>query len=146
MRICQFRPKQNVGWARTKKPSRPTLLIFYAIPIQENFLDGEKNIICQRAFFLEKMRNAGWKISVGTISRPLSAIEFSIQSLNEICMKTVSKYFFCRGGLMFSWPKQNVGWTRTKNLAEVHCNFFMQHQNKKTYSAVKRPLSTSEFF
>ena len=33
-----FRPKQNVGWARTKKPCRHTLSIFYATPKQENFL------------------------------------------------------------------------------------------------------------
>ena len=34
--------------------------------------------------FKKKLGNVGWKISVGPISRPLSAIEFSIQSLNEI--------------------------------------------------------------
>ena len=33
-----------------------------------------------------------------------------------------------------------------KNLADLHCKFFMQHQNKKTSSTVKEPLSTGESF
>jgi len=44
MGTCQFRPKENVGWARTKKPSRPTLQIFYATPKQENFLCRKNKI------------------------------------------------------------------------------------------------------
>ncbi|RYA68090.1 hypothetical protein DD595_25720, partial [Enterobacter cloacae complex sp. 4DZ3-17B2] len=55
---------------------------------------------------------------------------------------------FCRDGLMFSWPNKSeyasFGRNKTsvelaqKNLADLHCTFFMQHQNKKTSSAVKK--------
>jgi len=48
---------------------------------------------------------------------------------------------------MFSWPNNwahaSFGRNKTsvelaqKNLADLHCKFFMQHQNKKTSSAVK---------
>ena len=57
---------------------------------------------------------------------------------------------------MFSWPNKwehaSFGRNKTsvelaqKNLADVHCKFFMQHQNKKTSSAVKEQLSTGESF
>jgi len=43
------RNKTSVELAQ-KKPSRPTLFIFYASPKQENFLCRKENIICQRAF------------------------------------------------------------------------------------------------
>ena len=33
-----------------------------------------------------------------------------------------------------------------KNLANLHCKFFMQDQNKKTSFAVKKTLSISEHF
>ena len=49
---------------------------------------------------------------------------------------------------MFSWPNKwehaSFGRNKTsvevahKNLADVRCKFFMQHQNKKTSSAVKK--------
>ena len=111
----------------------------------------------------------------------MSAIEFSYQSLIEICMMPVRKcsiavmrwcflfdldrssfladvdwhFFrsisvkniFCRDGLMFSWPHKceyaSFGRNKTsvklaqKNLADLHCTFFMQHQHKKISSAVK---------
>ena len=41
--------------------------------------------------FKKKLRNVGWKISVRQISRPMSAIEFSIHSENEICKMSVRK-------------------------------------------------------
>jgi len=57
---------------------------------------------------------------------------------------------------MFSWPNKwehaSFGRNKTsvelaqKNLADLHCKFFMQHQNKKTSSTVKEPLSASERF
>ena len=57
---------------------------------------------------------------------------------------------------MFSWPNKwehaSFGRNKTsvelaqKNLADLHCTFFMQHQNKKTSSAVKKTLSASERF
>ena len=60
------------------------------------------------------------------------------------------KIFFFRDGLMFSWPNKceyaSFGWNKTsvelaqKNLADLHCTFFMQHQNKKTSSAVKENI------
>ena len=64
--------------------------------------------------------------------------------------------FFCRDGLKFSWPnkwehasfgpnKRSVELAQ-KNLADLHCKFFMQHQNKKTSSTVKEPLSAGESF
>ena len=51
---------------------------------------------------------------------------------------------------MFSWPnkwehasfglnKMSVEFAQ-KNLADLHCTFFMQHQNKKTSSAVKENI------
>ena len=58
---------------------------------------------------------------------------------------------------MFSWPNKwehaSFGGNKTsvalarKNLADVHCKFFKQHQKKKTSSAVKKKtLSASESF
>jgi len=57
---------------------------------------------------------------------------------------------------MFSWPNKwehaSFGRNKTsvelaqKNLADLHCTFFMQHQNKKTSSAVKKTLSASKRF
>jgi len=41
--------------------------------------------------FKKKLRNGGRKISVAAISRPMSAIEFSILSVNKICMMSVWK-------------------------------------------------------
>ncbi len=51
---------------------------------------------------------------------------------------------------MFSWPNKwehaSFGRNKTsvelaqKNLADLHCTFFMQHQNKKTSSAVKKNI------
>ena len=49
---------------------------------------------------------------------------------------------------MLSWPNKwehaSFGRNKTsvelaqKNLADLHCTFFMHHQNKKTSSAVKK--------
>jgi len=36
--------------------------------------------------------------------------------------------------------------SQKKNLADLHFKFFMQHQNKKTSSAVKKTLSARESF
>ena len=57
---------------------------------------------------------------------------------------------------MFSWPNKwehaSFGRNKTsvvlalKNLADLHCTFFMQHQNTKTSTAVKKTLSASEGF
>ena len=59
---------------------------------------------------------------------------------------------------MFSWTNKwehaSFGRNKTsveleqKILADLHCTFFMQHQNKKTSSAVKKKktLSASEHF
>ena len=57
---------------------------------------------------------------------------------------------------MFSWPNKwehaSFGRNKTsvelaqKNLADLHCTFFMQHQNKKTSSAVKKTFLASERF
>ena len=58
---------------------------------------------------------------------------------------------------MFSWPNKwehaCFGRKKTsveiaqKNLADLHCKFFMQHQNKKSSSAVKKKtLHDSERF
>jgi len=57
---------------------------------------------------------------------------------------------------MFSWPNKwehaSFGQNKTsvalarKNLADVHCKFFMQHHKKKTFSGVKKTLSASEHF
>ena len=67
MGTCQFRPKQNVGWARSKKPSRPTLYIFHATPKQENFLCRKKKHYRPASVFKKKLRNVNWKISVGLL-------------------------------------------------------------------------------
>ena len=57
---------------------------------------------------------------------------------------------FWRVGLMFSWPNkwEHASFGRNKisvelarkNLADLHCTFFMQHQNKKTSSAIKKSI------
>ena len=57
---------------------------------------------------------------------------------------------------MFSWPNkwEHVSFGRNKmsvelpqkNLADLHCTFFMQHKNTKTSTAVKKTLSASEGF
>jgi len=54
---------------------------------------------------------------------------------------------------MFSWPNkwEHASFSPKKMSVELtqaglHCKFFMQHQNKKTYSAVKKTLSASERF
>ena len=57
---------------------------------------------------------------------------------------------------MFSWPNkwEHASFGRIKplvelaqkNLANLHCKFFMQHQNKKTSSIVKKTFSASERF
>ena len=39
----------------------------------------------------KKLRNVGWKISVAALQRPMSAIVFSIQSLNNIWMMSIRK-------------------------------------------------------
>jgi len=64
--------------------------------------------------------------------------------------------FFCRDGLMFSWPNklENVNFgpnkrsveLAQKNLADLHCKFFMQYQNKKMSCAIKKTLSGSKRF
>ena len=51
---------------------------------------------------------------------------------------------------MFSWPNkwEHASFGRNKmsvevaqkNLTDLHCKFFMQHQNKKTSSAVKENI------
>ena len=64
--------------------------------------------------------------------------------------------YFCRVGLMFSWPNkwEHASFGRNKmsvelaqkNLTDLHCTSFMQHQNTKTSTAVKKSLSVSERF
>jgi len=50
------------------------------------------------------------------------------------------------------WEHASFGRNKTfvelaqKNLADLHCKFFMQHQNKKTSSAVKKTLAASKRF
>ena len=63
---------------------------------------------------------------------------------------------FCRGGLMFSWQSKwehaGVGRKTTsvelarKNLADLHCKFFMQHRNKKTSPAVRKIITGQRAF
>ena len=57
---------------------------------------------------------------------------------------------------MFSWPNKwehaSFGRNKTsvepdqKNLADLHCKFFMQHQDKKTSSAVKKHCLRASVF
>ena len=57
---------------------------------------------------------------------------------------------------MFSWANKwkhaNFGRNKTsvelaqKSLTNLHCKFYLQHENKKTSSTVKEPLSTGESF
>ena len=57
---------------------------------------------------------------------------------------------------MFSWPNkwEHASFDRNKmsvelaqkNLADLHCTFFMQHQNMITSTAVNKTLSVSERF
>ena len=51
-----------------------------------------------------------------------------------------------------NWEHASFGRNQTsvelaqKNLADLHCTFFMQHQNTKTFTAVNKTLSASEGF
>ena len=51
-----------------------------------------------------------------------------------------------------NWEHASFGRNKTsvelveKNLADLHCKFFMQHKNQKTSSAVKKTLSASKTF
>jgi len=57
---------------------------------------------------------------------------------------------------MLSWPNkwEHASFGRNKmsvelaqkNLVDLHCTFFMQHQNTKTFTTVKKTLSASERF
>ena len=57
---------------------------------------------------------------------------------------------------MFSWANNwehaSFGRNQTsvelaqKNLADLHCTFFLQHQNTKTYSAVKKNIIGQQAF
>jgi len=51
----------------------------------------KKNLYRPASIIKKKLLNVCWKISVGATSRPMSAIEFSIQSVNDICMMSVRK-------------------------------------------------------
>ena len=50
------------------------------------------------------------------------------------------------------WEHASFGRNKTsvelaqKNLADLHCTFFMQHQKEKTSSAVKKTFSASKRF
>jgi len=112
----QFRSKQNADWARMKKPSLPTLLISYATPKQENILCHKKNHH-RPASVLKKIK------SVGAISRPMSAIEFSIESLNEIWMMSITK---CSIGVIrwcFLFRPRSVISRRRRQLSFFSINF-----------------------
>jgi len=190
MGTCLFRPKQNVGWARPKKPSRPTLNIFYASPKQKNFLCRKKNIICQRVFFKKNCAMSAEKyqlrlfhdqcrlLSIQFIPwtkfawcrlgnvRSASSNDASFLDHDRSSFLADVEYhffyqyrwiiFFCRVGLMFSWPnnwehaisgrnKMSVELAQ-KNLADLHCKFLMQHQNKKTSSAIKKHCLPASVF
>ena len=101
----------------------------------------KKNIICQQVFLkrncvmsAEKYQSSyftidvGWKISVGASSRPMSAIEFSIQSLNEICMMSVRK---CSIGVMRWCFLFNLD--RSSFLADVDWHFFQSISVKNNF-------------
>ena len=57
---------------------------------------------------------------------------------------------------MFSWPNKwehaSLGRNKTsvelaqKNLVDLHCKFFMQHQNTETSTAAKKTLFAGERF
>ena len=140
MGTCQFRLKQNVGWAFTKKPSRPTLYIFYATPKQENSLCNKKNIICQRAFLKKNCAMSAEKYQSGLLHDRCRLLSFLfnplmkyawcrkgnvrsvscgdasfLTSIGHLSWRTSTdiffnqyrwKIFFCRDGLMFSWPNK----------------------------------------
>jgi len=44
-----------------------------------------------RSTFVKKLRNVGWKISFAALQRPMSAIVFSIQFLNNILLMSHRK-------------------------------------------------------
>ena len=95
--IYMIGAEKNLTWFSLKKKKKLSqddidlllLLLSYTktrklpLPYKKHYLPA--------SVFKKKLRNVCWKISVGAISRPMSAIDFSIQSLNEICMMSVRK-------------------------------------------------------
>ena len=133
MGTCQFRSKQNADWGRTKKPSRPTLLISYATQKQENILCHKKKKPSPASERFKKKNQSGlfhhrcrlltflfnpWMIFawcwLGNV-RSASSGDASILDLDRSSLHAdVSYHFFdqfswmmfflCRGGLTLSWP------------------------------------------
>ena len=92
---------------------------FYATPKQENFLCRKNKHYLPARVFLIKLLNVGWKISVKAISRPMSAIESSIQSW--------TKFAWCRLGNVRSASSCEASFLdlyRPSFLADVDCHYF----------------------
>ena len=125
MRTCQFRPKQNVGWASPKKPSRPTLQIFYATPKQENFHCCKNKIHYRPASVLKK------KICA------MSAEKYQSGLFHDRCRLL---FFLFNPRMKFEWWRLGnvrsalsgetsfLDLDRLSFLADVDCHFFYQYR------------------
>ena len=119
MGTCQFRLKQNVGWAFTKKPSRPTLYIFYATPKHDNFHCRKKNIICQRAFSNKNCAMSAEKYQSRLFHDRCRLLSFLFNPL--------MKYAWCRKGNVRSASCGDASFLdldQSSFLADVDCHFF----------------------
>ena len=101
MGTCQFRPKQNVSWAGTIKPSRPTFYIFYATPKQENFLCRKKNIICQRAFLNKNCAMSVEKYQSGLFHDRCRLLSFLFNPWTKYAWSRIANIFLPRWANVF---------------------------------------------
>jgi len=129
MGTCQVRPIQNVGWASSKKPSRPTLQIFYATPKQENFLCRNNKIHYRPVSVLKK-------------NCAMSAEKYQSRLFRDRCQLL---FLLFNRWMKFAWwrlgnvPSASSGETSfleldwSSFLADVDCHFF-------------RPISVNNIF
>ena len=111
MKKWRCRLKQNFGWARTEKPSRPTLKILQATPNNKTSFTVKKYY---RPTFVKKKKkhllNVGRKTAVGGyLTTDVGYCFFSFQSLNNIWMTSIRK---CSIGVIrwcfFSKPRSVI--------------------------------------
>ena len=119
MGTCQFRPKQNVGWARTEKPSRATLQIFDATTKQKTSRTVKKNIIGQRAFLKKNCSMSAEKYQTGLLHDGCRLLSFQSNPW--------TKFAWCRLGKVRSASSCEASFLdldRSCFLADVDCHFF----------------------
>ena len=109
----------------------------------------KKHIIVLRAFFKKNCAMSAEKYQSGLFQDRCRLLSFLFNPWMKYAWSLLANIYLW-GGLIFSWLNKcehaSFGRNKTsveiaqKNLAGLHCKFFMQHQNKKTSSAVKKTL------